>query len=399
VLSALLVVTVPPLFTQRELRADFAAYYYAARVERQLGNVYDSGELNLAARSDGVEKYIYPYLYPPLLCKLMSPLALLAPLLAQRAWLGFNLACLALLMVVLTRFTMLASGLDSCSWRVGSAIAATGALVLFLALRRDLRMGQVNIVITLLIAGALYLAERRRAGGGALLAFASALKVLPAILALLLLAQKRFYAVFVVAVSSLVLVAVMLATMGREVGDYLAMSAKMGYGRPITAKFAPDFFNNLSFGGFFCRFLGVGAPLVGPLSIACILALVALGAAYRRALVDPRNLPQGLTYATCLMIVASPVVWLHHLVYLLPAACAAVAHVVAAPSSAQRRGARVLVVLMVLCSLPFENLYLALFGERLPTWTMSILIPNLFLILALMGASIRTARRTATAPG
>ena len=219
------------------------------------------------------------------------------------------------------------------------------------------------------------------------------------ILALLLLARGRTAtrALRIMAGSSLLVGAAALATMGRELRAYSAMSAGMGYGRPITARFAPDFFNNLSLGGFFCRFAGVGSPLVGPLSLASLLLLLGLGVASRRTLADPRNLPQGLTYATCLMIVASPVVWLHHLVYLLPAACAAVAQMVAAPTPVQRRGARVLLALMVLSSLPYEEIYTRLFGERLPTWTMSILIPNLFLIVALMIAAVRTARGSALA--
>jgi alpha-1,2-mannosyltransferase len=193
--------------------------------------------------------------------------------------------------------------------------------------------------------------------------------------------------------SAAAMAALMLATMWREVLSFLAMSARMGYGRRITAGFAPDFYNNYSFGGFFCRFFGVGSPLVAPASIACILGLFALGVVYRRELADSRNLPQGLTYATCLMIVPSPVVWLHHLVYLLPAACAAVAHVVAAPSATQRRGATVLLVLMAAASLPYETVYLRVFGEE-PTWKMSVFIPNLCLIVALMLAAIKTARES-----
>jgi alpha-1,2-mannosyltransferase len=395
-LAAALVVTVAPMFGERELRSDFAAYYYAARVERQLGDIYDETQLNVVASSDGPHHHIFPYLYPPLLCKLMSPFALLPPLSAQATWLGFNVASFVLLMVVLTRFSMLVSGLPSCSWRLGSAIAACAALVLYFALRRDLRMGQVNIVLTVLIAGGLYLAERGRAAGGPLLGLAAVLKVLPGALALLLLARNKMRPLVVMVASTAAMGAVLIATMGREVLSFLAMGARMGYGKRISFGFTPDFFNNYSFGGFFCRFFGVGSPLVAPASIACILVLFALGVVYKKELADSRNLPQGLTYATCLMFVPSPVVWLHHLVYLLPAACAAVAHVVAPPSAVQRRGAAVLLVLMAAASLPYESVYLRAYGEE-PTWQMSIFIPNLLLIVALMLASIKTARATSLA--
>jgi alpha-1,2-mannosyltransferase len=390
--------TLPSVLRERELRNDFLVYYYAARVEQQSGNPYDDAQLNQAARADGVDKYIYPYLYPPLLSHLMRPLARFAPLQAQRIWLGCNLVCLALLFVVLARWSVVAAGPPVLPRRAGYAMVAAAMLALFFAVRRDLKMGQINIPVTLLITSALYAIERRRSAlGGLLLTLAAALKVLPAVLALLLLARRRTRALLAMAGSAVVIGVGAVAALGRDFGAYRAMSASAGYGRALTTRFGPGFYNNLSLGGFFCRFVGVGSPIVASLAIASLAILVGLGVIFRRALAHPNSPTQGLLYASGLMILASPVVWLHHLVYFLPAACVAIARLTTAASPEERRGARLLLTLMAVSALPFEDLYLRLFDDASPMWTPSVFIPNLPLLLTLMAGAIWTAHRNAAA--
>lgn len=148
-----------------------------------------AGWVELAARQ-GYHGQIYPFLYPPLWAALAAPLVKTVPTatldLVVRL---FDPLLLSALVVIAHRLTRT---------RLTAALAVPAALVLLAALPAGhvaLGQGQPQLLVAILILWAL---EREEAGhsrtAGALMALAAALKVYPAILALLWLAGRRWRA-------------------------------------------------------------------------------------------------------------------------------------------------------------------------------------------------------------
>lgn len=148
-----------------------------------------AGWHDLAARQ-GYSGQIYPFLYPPLWAALAAPLVETVPTATlDQAVRLLNPLLLSALVVIAYRLTRP---------RLSVALAVPAALVFLASLPAGhvaLGQGQPQILVAVLILWAL---EREEAGhprsAGALMALAAALKVYPAILALLWLAGRRWRA-------------------------------------------------------------------------------------------------------------------------------------------------------------------------------------------------------------
>jgi hypothetical protein len=159
------------------LGVDFYTYYRTAQVLRQGGDIYHSG-------------ISPPYVYPPLLAALVTPLSLLLPTPATILWKILQHLCLlgagALLVSLLPRrLRPLAAGL-----------LLLGALTI--PVQDEIQLGESNSLILLLVAGAIWLVAQQGLGSGGwgweqgnrvplvaaglLLALATSIKVLPLLL-------------------------------------------------------------------------------------------------------------------------------------------------------------------------------------------------------------------------
>lgn len=191
-----LVFTLIGIMTQRSLvggSVDFAAYYRAAA--RLL-----NGQ---ALYSDFLAPA--PYLYPPLLAQLLTPLAAsMAVLPAAQVWYGINVG-LAFVTV---------AALATCvpaRWRPVLWLTP----LVYSPLLLSHVFGQVNVLLFALLTGT-WIAVRReqRLWGGAMLATAAWLKVFPALLVVYFLWKRDWRVIVGVVIAGLTLLLVQLVGVG-----------------------------------------------------------------------------------------------------------------------------------------------------------------------------------------
>src|SRR6266540_3896859 len=169
---------------------DFAAYYVAARVLNTGEPLYDTARMTDAAKSNGQAIAFPAYIYPPFLAASLRPIANLPVTAAKPLWFGSNLVCLFASLGLLTRLI----GLPL------RTLIPIGLLALMLPPIYDtLLLGQVNLLLLILICGALYLSSqsesrRQEIVAGFLLGIAAAIKLYPIVIGLAYLSRRRFAA-------------------------------------------------------------------------------------------------------------------------------------------------------------------------------------------------------------
>jgi alpha-1,2-mannosyltransferase len=270
-------------------------------VYRQTGSVVLAGGdfYNLPGR--------LPFLYPPFAALLAVPLAVLPPTLVQVAWTaGGALALVA----VLYRFRL-------TGWVL--SLVATAAVFFVQPVVQTLAYGQLGIFLVALVVLDLVpgprVLPRRLLPEGTLTGLAAAIKLTPAIFGIyLLLAGKR--RAFVVATLSAIAatVASWIIVPGPS-ADFWGrlVHGDTGLGHSII------YYTNQSVMGDVVRalLLGPGSSLIG-LAASAVVAAVGVWA----AVLWHRLGEVGLAVNICGVagLLASPVSWLHHFVWVVPLA-------------------------------------------------------------------------------
>ena len=261
---------------------------------------------------DGVSPYAqedpqhgYPFSYPPFAALAMVPLALLPGWLAASVWTGLSAACLAGTVILVHR-----SLGRPCS---GAFIVIACAFSLaFEPVWQNYVFAQINVVLMLALLVDVVRPDRRTAG--ILVGVAAGIKLAPLIFVVLLVlvgrraAAARAVVTFVGTVL-LGLVAVPGAT--TYWGERLVDPTRVG---------PPSLAHNQSVTGTLTRLLDGPPPtmlwliVAGPLALATVLIAAAW---WRRG---------DRVLATCLgavaMLIASPISWSHHWVWVVPVALA-----------------------------------------------------------------------------
>jgi hypothetical protein len=364
---------------------DFRPYFAAALALRDnpSANIYDPHVLRAAALAHGATPPVAIYLYPPLLAVLLLPLTLLPPATATTAWTLLNLllepACIALTLSLLARLPV-----PRVRWRAGNAEignAETGAgststsasrdiglaiygLALILSLIYDpfingIALGQASVAIDFLLLLAPWLALRghERAAGG-VLALAVWLKLFPLALLVYFALAGRWRivraALAVIAALGLALVPVI------GVGGLLATRFVLSNGGDVSAQFdnealrqAPIWIATLFGGGPGSLVSALGYLLIAMVAGAFTLGMLrvghvrgASGKDRRQALTVTELL--GYLWALCTMVLVSPITWMHHYVWLLPAFMIGGAMALRGPLAADRRLSALLVIALAL---------------------------------------------------
>ena len=155
---------------------DFRIYYTSCQAAIEGRNPY--------AGPDGRLEATTGYLYPLFFLGLVSPLTLLSPPAAEKAWWGLNAVCLVLAAIAAAMWVRRAADGSGFLGRVGIAPWVAACLVLaFSPGAETLRLGQSNILVAGLIAGAAWACVRRRRGwAGALFSLAVLCKGQPLLL-------------------------------------------------------------------------------------------------------------------------------------------------------------------------------------------------------------------------
>ncbi|GAA0800764.1 glycosyltransferase 87 family protein [Spirilliplanes yamanashiensis] len=246
----------------------------------------------------------YGFTYPPFAAFLMAPMAYLP-------WpLVIVVACVAT--VVTTALIVW--------WVFGPAIRRHGrppafmaaltllAVAVFEPMRETFVFGQVNtLLLAVVAADLLFLVARGSRWAGVGVGLAMAVKLTPGVFLLWLLVTRRWRAAAVAtgtAAAATLLAAAAAPDMSREFWT----SAIFDTNRVGTLAFV----SNQSLQGVVARLSPAASPVWGLLLAAAALAVWAWRV--RRA-----DVPAGLALTGVLGCLVSPVTWVHHLVWLLPA--------------------------------------------------------------------------------
>lgn len=226
------------------------------------------------------------YLYPPLTAVLFIPLALVPLELARALWTAGLVALAAALGLVLTR------SLPSTvrPW-------ALACYALYLPLVAEITLGNLNLV-TLALCLAAWRARDRAVAGGALLAAAVGLKLVPIALPVFFLAAGR--ARLLVWAAALGISATLLSFiwLADEWRTYAGLALGIA-AAPATQAVAL-------------------APSDVPVRVVLLLAALALLTFAGRAARDPSHEHTAFSLALAAMLLAAPAIWYPYLVFALP---------------------------------------------------------------------------------
>jgi len=278
----------------RPIMVDLDVYRQAGGVLLAGGNFYDlPGPLQ--------------FLYPPLAAVLAVPLALLPPTVVQ---LGWTAAGALALVAILHRF-----GLK------GWVLSLAGSAVIWLVepVVQTLTFGQLGIFLVALVVLDLVpgprVFPRRLLPEGVLTAVAAAIKLTPAIFVLYLLLVRKFRAFWVAVVTGVVVTLISFAIVPAASYEFWTRLAHgdTGLGHSII------YYTNQSVMADIVRTFGLGqATAIVGLVLSAAVAVAGLWAAVLWHRLGDVRLAVNLCGLAGLL--ASPVSWLHHFVWVVPLA-------------------------------------------------------------------------------
>ncbi|MFT4164048.1 MAG: glycosyltransferase 87 family protein [Microlunatus sp.] len=273
---------------------DLDVYLLAGRVALEGGNFYQlPGRL--------------PFLYPPIAALFAVPLAMLPTALVQIVW---TAAAALLIVAVLHRW-------GQTGWRLSLWSAAVVYAVL--PVSQTLAFGQVGILLVALVvldlAPGPRIFGRRLLPEGALTGLAAAIKLTPMIFVLYLLAVRRWRAALMAVASAGILTIVAgVVFPSISLGFWVRLAhGDTGLGHTLI------YYTNQSVYADFLRIFRLSAMGTG-LGLLVSVVVVALGV--WAAAVWHRAGEVRLAVALCgvASLLASPVSWLHHFVWIVPLA-------------------------------------------------------------------------------
>jgi alpha-1,2-mannosyltransferase len=251
----------------------------------------------------------YGFTYPPFAALVMAPMAFLPlPLVVVVASIA-TVAATALLVRWLAGPMIRRSGLPL--WFAGGA--ALCLAIAFEPVRETITFGQVNLLLLALVAGdLLFGVAKGRKWGGIGIGLATAVKLTPGVFILYLLVTRRWRA----AATSIVAAAAATVVSGAVAPDQSRefwTSALWDTNRVGVLSYV----SNQSLRGFLAR-LPID-PVASKVWIALVVVLLGVWAWRVRRAASVHDEVGGLALTGIIGCLVSPVTWVHHCVWLLPA--------------------------------------------------------------------------------
>jgi alpha-1,2-mannosyltransferase len=249
----------------------------------------------------------YGFTYPPFAGLVMSPMAFLPfGLVVVIATIG------TVLSVILLMYWFLGSLIARRNWTPWFALGVAICLaVAFEPVRETITFGQVNTLLLTLVAGDLLLGlAKGRTWAGAGIGLATAVKLTPGVFILYLLLTKRWRAAGTAIATATAATLAAAAIFPDQTREFWT-SALWDTNRVGVLAF----FSNQSERGLLAR-LPIGQAEAEVWVVLVLLTLAAWVWRVRRA---PADLMGGLALTGVLGCLISPVTWVHHCVWLLPA--------------------------------------------------------------------------------
>nr|WP_240189012.1 glycosyltransferase 87 family protein [Nakamurella flavida] len=252
------------------------------------------------------------FTYPPFAAIVMSPMTLLS-FGAVRVLTVLAIVVAGGVLVHLLLTDRVGPGLAR---RTGWAAAVVLTPVAFMveSLRENLSFGQINVFLVLLVvADVLVLGRRRSRWFGVGIGLAGALKITPGIAVLYLLVTRRWRAALTAVATAAVVTGLAAAIAPRETWDFFT-----GLLWDTTRVGRPESILDQSVNGWLARWFAP-EPVPRPLWAVLAAALVGIGLYRAARLYRGGDDLAGLTVVGLVGIAVSPVSWIHHAVWVLPA--------------------------------------------------------------------------------
>jgi len=303
-----------------EMISDFRSFYYAGMAFLGEGNIYDYRYLNKLALELNGRGYVWPYLYLPPLAFYMAPLSFLAERDAATVWVLMSVVLGVFLLI--TSVHLSSKLYDKVSSQKKQALQLLSLCLIFiLPFDNNLKVGQVNILVITLIVVAMVqsLVNKRDFLAGFLLAAAIMVKLTPIGLLLYFALNHRYKIFYGCVVGLLVLAApTFVVSGGLDNWKYFQeFTSLMGYGKTIPGLFPAAGIPNFSVAGWVARFI----PNQATVSVVTIIILSLLGVVLLYQHYRLRRKGRGelllLPYLV-LMVLGSPLAYLHHVIYIFP---------------------------------------------------------------------------------
>jgi hypothetical protein len=334
-------------------RYDFSTYYAAAWALRHdtHANIYNASVLSQA--SVAAHTFVsppLPYTYPPLFAILLSPFTVLPFKTLAALWLALNCALWLVVAVVLAREVALLldsrirlSDGETAQKRTLTGLLANPIPLVALALSLLLCLsaapaiqtaltGQVNLLVLLPLALVLEFERRGHLRWvGAMIAIAAMLKFTPAILLLYFALRRRWQVVFagLAVLAALVLLCVVVVGPGvalASVGQALHVGtsdASLGHNEALLGPLVGML--SATFPGAQSLFQALETMVLVALALAVGFVIWRRWRPSGVAVADHEKDAAGYGMALCAMVILWPTVWVHHYVWVLPAAAVALA--------------------------------------------------------------------------
>ena len=253
-----------------------------------------------------------PFTYPPLAAVVFLPMLLVPPYAAAKALAAASLACLFLIIWIGLGMT----GVPRGRGRAGLAAALTAAALWLEPVVSNLEYGQINLVILLLVLADLATPDRRWHKGIGI-GLAAAVKLVPALFVVYLLATRRWRAAAVATAAFLAGAAVgLLATPHDSTGFWSGLGSSADRVREATPLW---YVGNQSLHGLLLRALnGAQSADRAWLAAAAVTVAATLWLAARASRTGHELLAAVIVHLGAVLV--SPVSWTHHWVFvaLLP---------------------------------------------------------------------------------
>jgi alpha-1,2-mannosyltransferase len=370
---------------------DFLSFYAAARAATADIDFYDQARLEGLVARHGWGERVYPYLYPPFLAHALRPLAMLELVPAQRIWLAANVVAFAASVSVLLLSAQHAWRAVTPRRRPSSWLLLTLAAVLVwaLPLRSNLLFGQVNPLVLVCLS----LAVRaqllgRSALAGIWLAPAIMIKLTPAVLLLFFLLRRDHRALLACTAGLVVMAA---ASLGLGAADdwlsFLRHAPARTYGADIPGLFPAATVWNFAPAGWLARLLPEHAAWVARLSFMIVAAACLITTRLATGARSAANDGLALAALFPVLLLASPLTYLHHVVYVMPAL---VIWLLRAWSEDRRALFGATLLAAFIAGTDWASLYDRLLGASASPLLTSI---NLYAVLALLGIGWKLLRQ------
>lgn len=246
----------------------------------------------------------YQFKYFPAFAVMAIPLAAIPLPAAKAIW--FSAIVVSLVMLLRLGIQVLPDKRRSARWLVFIAIVVLGKYY-----ARDLVLGQINIMFTLVATGAIVaIAGGREVLGGVLVALAVGIKPYALILLPWILARRKRPSIAAACIG----VAAVLLLPSLRYGFFGAMALYKGWWTTVSTTTGDTLMNraNISVASMYVKWIGPGAPAwPAALTCAALLLTAALVFFYRRGVTRPEGLegavllsiiplisPQGWDYVT-----------------------------------------------------------------------------------------------------